>query len=393
MCVRAGAKGQALLLLEMIEARLEELSVGGREQDRHAGSGGGQPRDVQGERKVLEELRMETRANLELMPKIAKERRALRRAAEERQDLQLLRLQQRQRGEEQEELQARVRARHARPPLESQQRAQPSPRSPPPLGRREGAGGPGPVDGEGSGSFRRGGGTGMAASSCVTSSSPWVTSWMGPALGSPAPRLSRGGAPGGGVFTRLARLLSARPASAGWGLGGWRRGRKGAECLATPQSAAGETGRDGSRAGQGRGRGGARGAGPVSRATPAKAEPGAAPGGGRYLYVAGGKFGDPEDDELDGGKYPSVRTLRLSLDSQAGTGKAEWEVICSGLMCHVMCDRSLVHGRAVAQPLPGTASRESTLTMHGTDPAARAPTALTDFWGVPDAGDGESVDV
>ena len=328
MCVRTGAKGQAMILLEMIEARLEELPAGEREQDRHAGGGGGQARDVQQERKVLEELRMETRANLELLPKIAKERRALRRTAEERQRLELLRLQQRQREEEEEELQARVRARHARPPPGSQQRAQPSPRSPPPLDRREGAGGRGSVDGHGRGSFRGGGGTGMAASSCVTCSSPGVTPWSGPALGSPAPRLSRGGAPGGGAFTRLACLLSARPAGVGWGLGGWRRGRKGGECLATPQSAAGETGRGESRAGKGRGRGGARGAGPVSRATSAKAAgPGAAPGGGRYLYVAGGKFGDPGDDELDGGKYPSVRTLRLSLDPQAGNGKAEWEVI------------------------------------------------------------------
>ena len=208
-----------MILLEMIEARLEELPAGEREQDRHAGGGGGQARDVQQERKVLEELRMETRANLELLPKIAKERRALRRTAEERQRLELLRLQQRQREEEEEELQARVRARHARPPPGSQQRAQPSPRSPPPLDRREGAGGRGSVDGHGRGSFRGGGGTGMAASSCVTCSSPGVTPWSGPALGSPAPRLSRGGGTGrGGIRSPRPPPVSA---SCGRGLGAW----------------------------------------------------------------------------------------------------------------------------------------------------------------------------
>ena len=39
------------------------------------------------ERKVLEELLFETRANLELLPKIAKERRAQRRASEQRERL------------------------------------------------------------------------------------------------------------------------------------------------------------------------------------------------------------------------------------------------------------------------------------------------------------------
>ena len=100
MCVLVGALGQAMLLREMLEARLEELPGGSREQELRRGivGGGGEQlkRGVRGERmeeeeveerKVLEELLFETRANLELLPKIAKERRAQRRASEQRERL------------------------------------------------------------------------------------------------------------------------------------------------------------------------------------------------------------------------------------------------------------------------------------------------------------------
>jgi hypothetical protein len=89
-----------MLLREMLEARLEELPGGSREQELRRGivGGGGEQlkRGVRGERmeeeeveerKVLEELLFETRANLELLPKIAKERRAQRRASEQRERL------------------------------------------------------------------------------------------------------------------------------------------------------------------------------------------------------------------------------------------------------------------------------------------------------------------
>ena len=88
-----------MLLREMLEARLEELPGGSREQELRRGmvGGGGEQlkRGVRGERveeeeeerKVLEELLFETRANLELLPKIAKERRAQRRESEQRECL------------------------------------------------------------------------------------------------------------------------------------------------------------------------------------------------------------------------------------------------------------------------------------------------------------------
>jgi hypothetical protein len=239
---------------------------------------------------------------------------------------------------------ARVRARHPPPHYTSPHwQAQQQP----PAHREGGLGGDalesgdgGSDDGGGRGGVSRGGGKGLEMSRALSGTSIdgalSGTSWP-----SPAPR-----SPGGA--TRIARLLPARDAAGvGWGRGGWKWGRKGGECLATPQqSAAGETNR-GSRGGSGRGRGSERSADRGSRATQAQeAKPGraaAASGVEGYLYLAGGKFGDPEDDELDGGKYPSVRTMRLSLDPPArgSDDKPNWEVWCPE--CEARCCSSHAH--------------------------------------------------
>jgi hypothetical protein len=252
-----------------------------------------------------------------------------------------LRLERQRKEEEQQALMARVRARHPPPHYTSPQwQAQQQPPAQAQRRHEGGWGGDAPESGDGGSEDRggrgggaRGGGKGLEMSKALSGTSMdralSATSWPSPAPRSPGGP-ARGGALGG-VFTRLARLLPARDAAGvGWGRGGWKWGRKGGECFATPrQSAAGETSR-GSRGGGGRGRGAGRG----SRATQAQgAKPGRAAVGGGYLYLAGGKFGDPEDDELEGGKYPSVRTMRLSLErlsldppARGSDDKPQWEV-------------------------------------------------------------------
>jgi hypothetical protein len=267
----------------------------------------------------------------------------------------------RQRKEaEQQALMARVRARHPPPHYTSPHwQAQQQPPAQPQRRREGGLGGDasesgdgGSDDGGGRGGVARVGGKGLEMSRALSGTSIdralSRTSWPSPAPRSPGGPARGGGCLLGGVFTRLARLLPGRDAAGvGWGRGGWKWGRKGGECFATPQqSAAGETSR-GSRGGSGRGGGSERGAGRGSRATQAQgAKPGraaAARGVGGYLYLAGGKFGDPEDDELDGGKYPSVRTMRLSLDPPArgSDDKPQWEVWCPE--CKARCRSSHAH--------------------------------------------------
>jgi len=364
--VTMGAMGQALLLEEMIQARLYELHdlvredgapEGGAGVDKIGGGGGGGG-NFQVQQKVLTELLVETRANLKILPEIARERKKQRRVEAARYAQEMF--DDMQQIEEMHDLQLQQ-ERALQRSLHLQRSSQHSLRTH--QGQQATTAG---------GVLGGGGGEGRAS-----------TKERGLQMGARLVRPLVGW--GGGV--RL--LLPSR----GRGVG--QRGCRTNIVLAShPTDAAAEAQEEGADVEVEKSVAGGATSAPATRPvtqetgneeivigneeivneeigneeivtqtlTPQTSKnvqsknvkmqvEGVGQEGGAYLYITGGKFGDHESDDIGGGKYPRVQTSRISLLGGVEGGGA-WEAVgnlstgertlsamqvCLGLQCVVVC--------------------------------------------------------